>query len=230
LLYIGKFPRKVCRRQEIEAAHYSRVRGEGRIRLLCMHKVRGHNVVELSVRGLVYPGLVLMRQHIFSGQIGKPDLVVVVVLFRRGVVGMTEDHIECCFYDSVTLSRKTLALAIANDTGETIKQSCRDRTLLYFPVFRFASCLSLRVKLFHSLPPPPLTDASAQNVSTLFPQFFPATHCPRAPTKSFNNSSLILSRCTRPQFFFFYYSFTVLLQLFLVWKNLVHPDWLGEEL
>jgi hypothetical protein len=23
---------------------------------------------------------------------------------------------------------------------------------------------------------------------------------------------------------------TILLQFFLVWKNLVHPDWLGEEL
>jgi hypothetical protein len=29
---------------------------------------------------------------------------------------------------------------------------------------------------------------------------------------------------------YFYNSSTVLLQFFLVWKNLVHPDWLGEEL
>jgi hypothetical protein len=28
----------------------------------------------------------------------------------------------------------------------------------------------------------------------------------------------------------FYNSSTIFLQFFLVWKNLVHPDWLGEEL
>jgi hypothetical protein len=47
-----------------------------------------------------------------------------------------------------------------------------------------------------------------------------------------DDSSTILSCCAAgpgPAKSFYNFS-TILLQFFLVWKNLVHPDWLGEEL
>jgi hypothetical protein len=53
---------------------------------------------------------------------------------------------------------------------------------------------------------------AGKNCRKIIPQLFPANHCPSAPANIFYNSS------------------TILLQFFLVRKNLVHPDWLGKEL
>jgi hypothetical protein len=52
----------------------------------------------------------------------------------------------------------------------------------------------------------------SENISTILPQLFPAAPACQGSAKYFYNFSTIF-----PQFF-------------LVWKNLVLPDWLGEEL
>jgi hypothetical protein len=54
--------------------------------------------------------------------------------------------------------------------------------------------------------------APLENISTIFLQFFHNSFLPPLPVEGPQNLS------------------TILLQFFLVWKNLVHPDWLGEEL
>jgi hypothetical protein len=52
----------------------------------------------------------------------------------------------------------------------------------------------------------------SENISTILPLLFPTAPACRGSAKYFYNFS------------------TIFPQLFLVWKNLVHPDWLGEEL
>jgi hypothetical protein len=57
----------------------------------------------------------------------------------------------------------------------------------------------------------------------IFLQFFHNYSLPPLPVEDSQNLSTIFLQ-------FFYNSSTILPQFFLVWKNLVHPDWLGEEL